>query len=164
MIFCARATRGRGLPSLDARSGRSINPHPWRENERAWRGEGDRPGALLARRTRTFRTCSPGTRARLGALGVGRVRMLRAVKGSLGHSLQERHKEFGRSSLGLLARLGVPVVGRVRKLRAVASQLRRPRFKDCGRGQTADRPVPARNKRRDRESFQKAVKIPDHPS
>jgi hypothetical protein len=27
MIFCARATRGRGLPSLDARSGRSIRPH-----------------------------------------------------------------------------------------------------------------------------------------
>jgi hypothetical protein len=37
MIFCARATRGRGLPSLDARSGRSISPHPWRENEQAWR-------------------------------------------------------------------------------------------------------------------------------
>ena len=28
MTFCARATRGRGLPSLDARSGRSISPHP----------------------------------------------------------------------------------------------------------------------------------------
>jgi hypothetical protein len=28
MIFFARATRGRGLPSLDARSGRSISPHP----------------------------------------------------------------------------------------------------------------------------------------
>ena len=28
MIFCARATRGRGLPSLAARSGRSISPHP----------------------------------------------------------------------------------------------------------------------------------------
>ena len=26
-IFYARATRGRGLPSLDARSGRSISPH-----------------------------------------------------------------------------------------------------------------------------------------
>ena len=37
MIFCARATRGRRLPSLDARSGRSISPHPWRENKRAWR-------------------------------------------------------------------------------------------------------------------------------
>ena len=28
MIFCARATRGRGLPSLDARSRRSVSPHP----------------------------------------------------------------------------------------------------------------------------------------
>jgi hypothetical protein len=37
MIFCARATRGRGLPSLDARSGRSISPHPQTENKRAWR-------------------------------------------------------------------------------------------------------------------------------
>ena len=42
MIFCARATRGRRLPSLDARSGRSISPHPrritsevggWRQKE-----------------------------------------------------------------------------------------------------------------------------------
>jgi|CXWL01.1.fsa_nt_gi hypothetical protein len=37
MIFCARATRGRGLTSLDARSRRSISPHPWRENEQAWK-------------------------------------------------------------------------------------------------------------------------------
>ena len=86
---------------------------------------------------------------------------MRALKGSLGHSLQERHKEFGRPSLGLMARLGVPVGGRVRKQRAVASQPRCPRFKMRGWGQTADRPVPARNKRRDRESFQKAVKTPD---
>jgi hypothetical protein len=28
MIFCARATRGRRLPSLDARSRRSLSPHP----------------------------------------------------------------------------------------------------------------------------------------
>ena len=28
MIFCARATRGLRRPSLDARSGRSISPHP----------------------------------------------------------------------------------------------------------------------------------------
>jgi len=28
MIFCARATRGRRLPSLDARNRRSISPHP----------------------------------------------------------------------------------------------------------------------------------------
>ena len=30
MIFCARATRGLRRPSLDARSGRSISPHPWK--------------------------------------------------------------------------------------------------------------------------------------
>ena len=32
MIFHARATRGRGLPSLDARSRRSLSPHPLRED------------------------------------------------------------------------------------------------------------------------------------
>jgi len=37
LIFCARATRGCGLPSLDARSGRSISLHPWRDNDQAWR-------------------------------------------------------------------------------------------------------------------------------
>ena len=31
MIFCARATRGLRRPSVDARSGRSIKPHPERE-------------------------------------------------------------------------------------------------------------------------------------
>ena len=45
-------------------------------------------GALFARRTRTMKRCSPGRRARLGALGVGRVRNLRAVEGNLGHPLQ----------------------------------------------------------------------------
>ena len=44
---------------------------------------------LLARRTRTIKLCSPGTRARLGALGVGRVRMLRAVKDNLATPLRE---------------------------------------------------------------------------
>ena len=29
MIFCARATRGLGKPSLDTRSRRSISLHPW---------------------------------------------------------------------------------------------------------------------------------------
>ena len=37
MIFCARATRGLRKPSLDTRSGRSISPHPWRDNEQAWK-------------------------------------------------------------------------------------------------------------------------------
>jgi len=38
--------------------------------------------------------CSLGTRARLGAIRVGRVRMLRAVKGSLGHSPKETYREL----------------------------------------------------------------------
>ena len=39
-----------------------------------------RPSFLLAEPA--IKTCSPGTRVRLGALGVGRVRMLRSVKDS----------------------------------------------------------------------------------
>jgi hypothetical protein len=39
MIFCARATRGLGRPSLDARNGRSVSPHPLRENEQAWKDQ-----------------------------------------------------------------------------------------------------------------------------
>ena len=39
MIFCARATRGRRLPSLDARNGRSFSTHPSRDNEQAWKGQ-----------------------------------------------------------------------------------------------------------------------------
>ncbi len=38
MIFCARATRGRGLPSLDARSGRSISPHPLKRERASLEG------------------------------------------------------------------------------------------------------------------------------
>ncbi len=75
---------------MDARSRRSIRPHPWRDNERAWR-EHYRNGA----------------------------RSMRAVKGDLGHSLERDVKRSGRPSLGLMARLGVPVGGRVRKPRAV---------------------------------------------
>ena len=38
MIFCARATRGRRLPSLDARSGRSImRAIPEEIDEQAWK-------------------------------------------------------------------------------------------------------------------------------
>jgi hypothetical protein len=61
MIFCARATRGRGLPSLDARSGRSVSPHPWSENKQAWKEH-------------TYHS-------------------MRAVKGSLGHSLYKWCRE-----------------------------------------------------------------------
>ena len=46
MIFCARATRGRGLPSLDARSGRSFSPHPRRDNKQAWRDQFSRSTVL----------------------------------------------------------------------------------------------------------------------
>jgi hypothetical protein len=102
MIFCARATRGLRRPSLDARSGRSISPHPC---------ERYRASALLARGTRTIRMCSRGTRARLGALGVGWVRMLRAVKGSLGPSPSGKVGEIGRTSPGLMVGLDVPVGG-----------------------------------------------------
>ena len=62
MIFCARATRGLRRPSLDARSGRSISPHPWRENEQAWKEHV--------------------------------YRSMRAVKGSLSHSLELRFGEL----------------------------------------------------------------------
>ena len=55
--------------------------------------------ALLARRTRTMKLCSPGTRARLGALGVGRVRILRAVKSTSGHPL-ERSEDEGEGGRG----------------------------------------------------------------
>ena len=51
-----------------------------------------------------MKLCSPGTRARLGALGVGRVRKLRAVEGNLGHSLQYwRGRVEGRERKGGLA-------------------------------------------------------------
>ena len=62
----------------------SAAPLPRRSEAEGVRRE--QPGALLARRTRTIRMCSLGTRARHGALRVGRVRMSRAVKGTLGHS------------------------------------------------------------------------------
>jgi hypothetical protein len=62
MIFFARATRGLRRPSLDARSRRSISPHPWRDNEQAWT---------------VHVYCS-----------------MRAVKGSLGHSLQDKYENL----------------------------------------------------------------------
>ena len=77
MIFCARATRG------------------LRRKER------ERPGALLARRTRTVKLCSFDARS----------------KGQPWPLPYREVKRIGRPSLGLLARLGVPVGGRVKKLR-----------------------------------------------
>jgi len=63
------------------------------------RGRRERPGALLARRTRTMKLWSPGTRARPSALGVGRVRMSRAVEGGLGHSPLREVERIARSSV-----------------------------------------------------------------
>jgi hypothetical protein len=62
MVFCARGTRTIEMCSSDARSGRSISPHPQRENKRAWREHV--------------------------------YRSMRAVKDSLGCSLQERHEKL----------------------------------------------------------------------
>jgi hypothetical protein len=60
MIFCARATRGRGLSSLDARNRRSSAPIP------------------------------EGNTSELGGIyWMDVIRSMRAVKGSLGHSLEK---------------------------------------------------------------------------
>ena len=45
---------------------------------------------IVKKRGIEMKLCSPGRRARLGVPVGGRVRMLRAVKGSLGHSPKER--------------------------------------------------------------------------
>jgi hypothetical protein len=96
MISCARATRGL------RRMGR------------------ERPGALLARRTRTVKRCSFDARSK-------------GQPWPLPHSEVEG---IGRPSLGLMARLDVPVGGRVRMTRAVGDHLVRPqgkRWKSGGR-------------------------------
>jgi len=72
MIFCARATRGLRRPSLDARSGRSISPHPWRDNEQAWKG---RRAAWSIPRARC-----PRTEDQLDCQIKGRARSMRAVR------------------------------------------------------------------------------------
>ena len=80
MIFCARGTRGRGLPSLDARSGRSISPHSQRENKRAWREHAyrstravkDSLGRSSKERYQEFDSLScPGFDGRLKKLAIG---------------------------------------------------------------------------------------------
>ena len=66
----------------------------------------ERPGALLARRTRTVKRCSFDARCKGQPL-----------------PLPSREvKRIGGPSPGLMARLGVPVGGRVRKLCAVEDQ------------------------------------------
>ena len=63
-----------------------------------------------------MRMCSPGTRARLGALGVGRVRLSRAVKGNLATpSVSGNMRKSRRPSHGLAG-------GRVRQSRTVQGQ------------------------------------------
>jgi len=64
----------------------------------------------------TVKLCSPGRRARLGALGVGRVRRSRAVKGSLGHSPEERYGE----SEGLDAAVKIVII-RIRRWRTFSA-------------------------------------------
>jgi len=65
--------------------------------------EGSSQTILLARRTRTITLCSPGTRARLGALGVGRVRTLRAVGDSSGPSEDKVNKQVWKKRTWSLA-------------------------------------------------------------
>ncbi len=80
-----------------------------------------------------MKLCSPGTRARLGALGVGRVRMLRAVKDSSGDSLLKRNKRALKDHL-------------YRWTRAVGVHLARPqgrRWKRGGRSMRAMETTPA---------------------
>jgi hypothetical protein len=62
MIFYARATRGLRRPSLNARSGRSFSPHPWEITSEL--------GSSI--------------------LLYGSGHSMRAVKGNLGHYLNER--------------------------------------------------------------------------
>ena len=60
----------------------------WPSRHSQENGSGSSQIILLARRTRTIKLCSLGRRARLGALGVGRVRMSRAVKDNLAAPLK----------------------------------------------------------------------------
>jgi hypothetical protein len=56
-LLCSRNARSR--TPLVGRAQWKINQAPsLREDERAWRREGERPGALFARRTRTIGMCS----------------------------------------------------------------------------------------------------------
>ena len=56
-LLCSRNARPE--KALVGRAQWKINQPPsLRDHERAWKREGERPGALLARRTRTIRMCS----------------------------------------------------------------------------------------------------------
>jgi len=73
MIFCARATRGRGLPSLGLLA---------------------RLGAPVGGRVKTLRAVedqsAPIPEEVTSKLGRGILEKMRAVKGNLGHSFEER--------------------------------------------------------------------------
>jgi len=103
MIFCARATRGLRRLSLDACSGRSLSPHPWRASERTWsmRRSADQWGDSFAPGTPTSEsgrsTAAVGihlTAPHKRGVGEEGARSMRAVKGSLGHSLEVRCGEL----------------------------------------------------------------------
>ena len=86
MIFCARATRGLRRPSLWLMARLGV---PVGGRVRKSRAVEDQSALIPGERT-----------SRLGMIyWMGEDRSMRAVNGSLGHSLQERHKEFGRSVL-----------------------------------------------------------------
>ena len=113
MIFCARATRGLRRPSLDARSGSSLSPHPWRNNKRAWgnrRGQARGSPVLVQRAVsedvaqgmRSF-LCSRNARPQKG--------LVRRPQSKAPHAL---------------AWLGIELEKKVRKTRAVGDHLACP--------------------------------------
>src|SRR5262245_6249745 len=61
--------------------------------EKAVKGGARWPGRPPARGTRTIGMCSPGARARLAALGAGRVRILRAIEDQPGHPAENGKEE-----------------------------------------------------------------------
>ncbi len=86
---------------------------------RRWERGEERPGALLARRTRTIGMCSFDARSKGQPWPL--LYVVNGVKRGLGLSSSCARATRGRGlpSLGLMARLGVPVGGGVRKLREV---------------------------------------------
>jgi hypothetical protein len=69
LVSCARATRGLGRPSLDARNGRPIRPPSRREGQQARKeGIGSYQTILLARRGRTIKMWSLDARSKEQAI------------------------------------------------------------------------------------------------
>ena len=64
-----------------------------------WDGSGQ--GALFARRTHTIKLCSPGRRARPGALGGWEGEKVARSRGQPGHSLQYRGRGIEGRERGL---------------------------------------------------------------